>query len=463
MRPTAVVNIVGLVPSLIGDATPCIASFARRCGGIRSVVPDLPAVTCTVQASMLTGTSPAAHGIVGNGWYDRGLGEVHFWKQSAALVERPRVWDAARARDASFTCANVCWWNAMHSTADVTVTPRPMYPADGRKIPDVWTQPASLRDELQSELGAFPLFRFWGPAADIRSSDWIARAAMRTIERHSPTLTLVYLPHLDYALQREGPRGKGVREELREIDRVFDALLQFLDRRGIRAMVVSEYGITEAREPIFLNRALRASGMVRWRTELGREILDPGACDAFAVCDHQVAHVYAPALSRRGAGLDGLRRVLESVPGVEQVLDRPAQAACGIGHARSGDLVCVAAPGCWFAYPWWEDDSKAPDYARTVDIHRKPGYDPCELLLAPPRLRTRARIAWRLMQRRIGMRALLDPTPLDARLVRGTHGRVEAAHGMRPLCIADDPDWDALEVPAAAMHDAVLPQVFGQA
>lgn len=462
MHPTAVLNIVGLVPSLLGDGMPSVSAFARRCGGVRSVIPDLPAVTSTVQASMLTGVRPSQHGIVGNGWFDRSLNEVHFWKQSDALVQAPRVWHAARQRDASFTCANICWWHAMHSTADITVTPRPMYPADGRKIPDIWTVPGELRGALQSDLGPFPLFRFWGPGADIRSTDWIARAAMRTVELHSPTLTLVYLPHLDYVMQREGPKGRSVRDEMREMDRVFDALLRFFDSRGTRVMVVSEYGISEVSAPIYLNRTLREAGMVRWREELGREMADPAASDAFAVCDHQVAHVYAPAVMRRDGNLDPLRRVLESVPGVSQVIDRDTQAAHGIAHARSGDFVCVAEPGHWFAYPWWCDDARAPDYARTVDIHRKPGYDPCELFLAPPRILSRAKVMWRLAQRRLGMRALLDVIPLDAGLVRGSHGRIEAAHGLRPVCIADDPNWDDVEVPATAVHDAILRQVFGR-
>ncbi len=246
------------------------------------------------------------------------------------------------------------------------------------------------------------------------------------------------------------------------MDRVFDALLRFLDSLGIRIMVVSEYGISDVSTPVHLNRALREAGMVRWREELGREMADPAASDAFAVCDHQVAHVYAPELSRRGRDLDPVRRLLESVPGVAQVIDRAAQAAHCIDHPRSGDFVCVAEPGHWFAYPWWMDEARAPDYARTVDIHRKPGYDPCELFLAPPRIASRAKVMWRLAQRKAGMRALLDVIPLDASLVRGSHGRVEAAHGLRPVCIADDPNWDDVEVPATAVHDAILRQVFGR-
>ncbi len=453
----AVLNIVGLTPGLLGDATPNLVAFARRSGGIRSIVSDLPAVTCTVQASMLTGTRPSEHGIVGNGWFDRSLNEVQFWKQSSALVERPRIWDAARAIDAKSTTANLFWWNAMYSNADVTVTPRPIYCADGRKIPDIWTNPSSWRDELRAEIGAFPLFHFWGPAADIRSTSWIARAAMMTVAKYSPTITLVYLPHLDYALQKLGPLHPDIRPELREIDGVFGALLEFFDDRGTRVMVVSEYGIVPVSKPVFPNRILRDAGFLQIRSEVGREHLDAGASRAFAVCDHQVAHIYVA----QERDCEEVRRTLEASAGIEQVLDTKGKHAAGLDHPRAGDLVAITRAESWFAYPWWNDDALAPDYARTVDIHRKPGYDPCELFLNPKLTFASGRIAWRLFQRKLGMRALLDVIPLDASLVRGSHGRVEMAHAWRPLVMVDDGDNDDLEVPAHQVQSFILRQVFG--
>ena len=453
----AVLNIVGLTPSLLGDATPNLVAFARRCGGIRSIVPDLPAVTCTVQASMLTGTRPSEHGIVGNGWFDRSLSEVHFWKQSSALVERPRIWDAARVIDPTVTTANLFWWNAMYSSANITVTPRPIYCGDGRKIPDVWTNPREWRDALRAEIGAFPLFHFWGPAADIRSTSWIARATMMTVAKFDPTLTLVYLPHLDYSLQKLGPDHRDIRPELRQIDSVFGALLKFFDERGTRVMVVSEYGISPVSTPVFPNRVLRDAGFLALRDELGREVLDAGASRAFAVCDHQVAHIYVAQESHR----EEVRRVVQTTPGIEMVLDDAGKRAAGLAHQRAGDLVAISTAESWFAYPWWHDDSRAPDYARTVDIHRKPGYDPCELFLDPKLLFAKGRIAWRLFQRKLGMRALLDVIPLDASLVCGSHGRVEMAHARRPLMMVDDGDNDDLEVRAHEVQPFILRQMFG--
>ena len=456
----AILNVVGLTPHLLGDSTPNLVAFARRCGGIRSLIPDLPAVTSTVQASILTGTRPSEHGIVGNGWFDRDLHEVHFWKQSAALVQGPRLWDIARQRDPLVSTANLFWWNAMHSGADVTVTPRPVYCADGRKFPDIWTTPSSWREQLQSELGAFPLFHFWGPSADIRSTQWIARAAMLTVARFEPTITLVYLPHLDYPLQRLGGDAANphLRADLREIDDVFGVLLRFFDDRSIRVIVLSEYGIATVTRPVHLNRFLRSAGFLALRSERGLEHADIGASRAFAVCDHQVAHI---RVAREG-DKSAVAELLRSTPGVDHVLDDPAKQAAGIAHRRAGDLVAIAAGDSWFAYPWWNDDALAPDYARTVDIHRKPGYDPCELFLDPQQALPKVRIALRLLQRRLGQRALLDVIPLDASLVRGSHGRIEGAHALRPVLMVDDPDSDELEVQAHQVLPFILRQVFGR-
>lgn len=454
----AILNVVALTPELLGASTPRLVEFARRSGGIRSILPGTPAVTCSVQASMLTGTTPRDHGIVGNGWFDRSLKEVQFWKQAGSLVERPRLWDIARARDAKATTANMFWWHAMGSGADITLTPRPIYCADGRKVPDIWTDPASWRDELQAELGQFPLFSFWGPLADIRSTDWIARATMMTVAKFEPTISLVYLPHLDYALQKLGPAHPSIARELKEIDGVFGALLDFFDDRGIRVMVVSEYGIVGVKAAVHPNRALRAAGLLATRTEFGRDVLDPVASKAFAVCDHQIAHIYVARESDRAAA----KEALERLPGVADVLDDDRKREASLDHPRSGDLVAVSKADHWFAYPWWTDDSRAPDYARTVDIHRKPGYDPCELFVDPKLTLPRARIAMRLMQRRLGMRALLDVIPLDASLVKGSHGRCESAHAIRPLMMVDDPDHDDLEIPAAGVLDFALRQAFGR-
>jgi len=451
-------NVVALSPNLIGDATPRIRAFARGSGGVRTLVPPLPAVTCTAQSTMLTSLAPSGHGVVGNGWHDRALGEVQFWKQSNRLVAGEKVWETARRIAPSFTAANICWWYAMHASTDAMLTPRPVYKADGRKIPDCLTTPSSLRDELQAKLGQFPLFRYWGPLAGIEATDWVALAAMHVLETMRPTLSLVYLPHLDYALQKVGPDHASVRQELREIDRVVGGLIDRCEKLGVQPIIVSEYGIVPVRDAIWLNRALRDAGYLAVRVEDGREILDLEHSRAFAVADHQVAHV-----SVRDAGdVAAIERVLAEIDGVERTLSGDARRAAGLEHARAGDIVCVSAADRWFAYGWWMDDAKAPDFARTVDIHRKPGYDPCELFYDPKLLWPAGRAMAKLALRKLGFRTLLDVIPLDASLVRGSHGRAEQAVGFDPVLIGDLPDpFLEQTLPMGCVRDAILAASLG--
>lgn len=454
-HPVAVINIVGLNRSILAHA-PRLSALARD-GAVRTLEPALPAVTCSVQSSMLTGLPPQQHGIVGNGWYDRELAEVHFWKQSNRLVHGEKVWEAAKRRDPSVTCANLFWWFNMYSTADHSVTPRPMYKADGRKLPDVYSEPAELRQSLQAKLGAFPLFKFWGPASSIESSRWIAEAAIDVDQRFSPTLNLVYLPHLDYCLQKAGPGHPSIPAEAASIDAVAARLIDHYQSRGVRIMIVSEYGIEPVNDAIHINRALREAGLLRVRSEEGLELLDPGASSAFAVADHQVAHVYVPD----AANLPAVKNLCESLRGVELVLDRRGQQAMSIAHERAGDLVLVAASDLWFSYDYWLDEGRAPDFARTVDIHRKPGYDPLELFLDPAIRFPRVAVGRRLLMRKLGLRTLLDVIPLDASLVRGSHGRVGQPPEVSPVLITQGQPAESPEkLPCAAVRDVILDQLF---
>lgn len=434
LNRTAVINIVGLSPDLLGPHLPRLTAFAGR-GKLVPVEAMLPAVTCSVQATYLTGKWPSDHGIVGNGWYFRDECEIKFWRQSNKLIEAPKLWDTVHGLDPAATVANICWWYNMYSDADFTVTPRPMYPADGRKLPDCYTQPAELRDELQAHLGTFPLFSYWGPNANITSSRWIADAARYIEEKHSPTLNLVYLPHLDYGLQKYGPDLGAMAGDLAAVDEVAGDLIDFYEARGVRVIVVSEYGIEPAWRPVHLNRALREAGLIAVREELGRELLDAGNSAAFAVADHQVAHVYVNDPAR----LDEVRSLLERLPGVAEVLDEAGKRRHHLDHPRAGELVAVAEPGAWFTYYYWEDDARAPDFARTVDIHRKPGYDPAELVLDPHSpAKLRAGVA--LAKKKLGFRYLLDVIGLDAGVVRGSHGRAQGDPQRGPLLISSRPD-----------------------
>lgn len=457
MHRTVVLLVVGLTGDLLGDATPNLRALARE-GCVRPLEPVLPAVTCSVQSTFTTGLLPRDHGCVANGWYFRDLGEVWLWRQSNRLVAGEKIWEVAARRDPAFTCANLFWWYNMYSAATYAVTPRPMYPADGRKLPDIYTEPPELRAELQGRLGSFPLFNFWGPGAGIASSRWIADGARHVYDTRRPTLTLVYLPHLDYNLQRLGPRHPDLRKDLCAIDAICGELIQHAQRDGARVVVLSEYGITEVRGPVHLNRALREAGLIRIRTELGRELLDAGASEAFCVADHQVAHVYV----RRRERVAEVKRLIEALPGVATVLDDEGKRAHALDHPSSGELVALAARDRWFTYYYWLDDQVAPDFARTVDIHRKPGYDPVELFLDPALRAPKLKVGWTLLKKAVGFRYLMDVIPLDASLVRGSHGRLPETREAGPVLISSEPGLVPGDiVQATDVKPLLLAHVFG--
>ena len=417
-KPLVVISVVGLSQRLLGENTPHLNNIISR-RHLTSMQDVFPAVTTTAQACMLTGKMPSQHGIVGNGWYFRELAEIMFWKQANALVESDKVWHQLRASVPGFTCSKLFWWYNMYASVDWSMTPRPHYLADGGKVFDVYSSPAEYHKTIEAEIGAFPFFNFWGPKSGIESSRWIAQAALLDFKRNKPSLQLVYLPHLDYNLQKLGPQHPGIAGDLQAIDAVVGELVQGVEELGGEVLIVSEYGITSVDTPIHINRILRKHGYIAVRNTLDFENLDAGASRAFAVSDHQCAHIYVANRS----DIPGVKKLLQGVPGIEQVLDGAGKKAYQMDHARSGDLVAIAEPSAWFTYYFWLDDRKAPDYARTVDIHRKPGYDPVELFIDPSIKLPTLAVAKRLLKKKLGMRTLMDVIPLDAELVKGSHGR----------------------------------------
>lgn len=389
----------------------------------------LPAVTTAVQSTYITGKWPSEHGIVGNGWYDRTDCEVKFWKQSNKLVQSEKIWEKAKKINPEFTCSKMFWWYNMYSSADYSVTPRPNYLADGRKLPDCYSHPAGLRDQLQQKFGQFPLFQFWGPGANIKSTQWIADASIYVDQHNNPTLTLIYLPHLDYCLQKIGPDLSRISKELAEIDQVLEQLVSYYEKKDSRVIILSEYGIAPVNNPIHLNRIFRKEGLLQVRVERGLELLDAGASKAFAVADHQLAHIYIndPAVAGK------VKEILENAKGVELVLDQQGKADFKIDHERAGDLLVMADKDSWFTYYFWLDDAKAPDYARCVDIHKKPGYDPVEMFMS-----SKLRAAYKLLRKKAGLRYVMDVIPLDASLIKGSHGRVNTAKEYHPVLITQN-------------------------
>ncbi|HXL56592.1 MAG TPA: alkaline phosphatase family protein [Chitinophagaceae bacterium] len=444
MNKTAVIDVVGLSSNLIGEHTPFLKEYISK-KNLSLIEPMLPAVTTSVQSTYLTRKWPAEHGIVGNGWYDREECEVKFWKQSNKLVDTEKIWERAKKINPSFTCAIMFWWYNMYSSADYSVTPRPNYLADGRKIPDCYSHPAKLRDELQNKLGQFPLFQFWGPGANIKSTQWIADASMHTDDRYNPTLTLIYLPHLDYCLQKFGPDFSAISKELNEIDLVVKQLVNFYEKKNANIIFLSEYGIVPVNNPIHINRVLRKHGLLEVRIERGLELLDAGASKAFAVADHQVAHIYINDVSVTKQ----VRNLLEKIQGIELILDKNEQSSYHINHERAGDLVLMADKDSWFTYYFWLDDNKAPDYARTVDIHKKPGYDPMEMFMT-----SKPRAAYKLLRKKMALRYVMDVIPLDATLIKGSHGRINTASEFHPLIVTDK-KLNKEKLQAANVYDVI--------
>lgn len=462
MTPLLVLNVVGLTRALLakfpGKAR-ALESLARE-GQSCTLGTVLPAVTCSAQATFLTGQMPREHGIVANGWYFRELAEVHFWKQSNYLVGGEKVWDAGHARDPQFTSAQICWWYNMYSANDIAVTMRPVHKPDGGLVSLLYTTPPDLALQLDAELGRFPLFDFWGPRAGIASSEWIERCARSIKRRSNPTLSLVYLPHLDYNAQRVGPYAPETGEDLAQVDAIAGRLAHEWRAQGGEVVVLSEYGLAPVSGAVDINRVLRRAGYLKVQEQLTWELLDHGACRAFAVSDHQVAHVYV----KEARDLAAVTELLERTAGIERVLDEAGKKEYGLDHPRSGDLVAISAPDKWFTYYFWEDDKKAPAYAHEIEIHAKPGYDPLELFMDPKAPLKMPRMLTRLALRKLGFNVgpIMTFVPFDSGLIKGSHGRLPLTPEEGPLFITSSKKIPLPEhLNATAVKAKCLELIFG--
>lgn len=449
MRPLLLINAVGLTTRLLPHA-PRLHALAQA-GWSVPMREVLPAVTCTAQATMLTGQPPSVHGVVANGWLFRDTGEVRFWQQSNRLMQAEPFYQTAKRKFPGLKVAKLFWWFNQGAAVDFSVTPKPHYGIDGLKVFDIQSSPAELAVRLKRDLGDFPFPSFWGPRAGLPSTQWIAAAAACVLLEDRPDLTLVYLPHLDYDPQRYGPSGTDMAKCVRELDEAAAPLLDSARTVGARVWVVSEYGHCDVSRPVYVNRVLREAGLLAIREGAFGEQLDTFASRAFAVCDHQIAHVYVqdPACVSR------TQEILESQPGVGIVHAGAKRRDIGLDHSRSGEIVLFSEPDAWFAYPFWMDDRLAPDYARTVAIHNKPGFDPCELFVDPAIRFPTARVVRKLLQKKLGFRMKLDVVPLDASIVRGSHGLAAANDLDRPIWIGDG-ETPKRPSPMTAVRDAVL-------
>jgi predicted AlkP superfamily pyrophosphatase or phosphodiesterase len=453
MTPIVLINAVGLTPRLLAHA-PRLSAVAQS--GWQANMPEvLPAVTCTAQATLLTGLPPNEHGVVANGWLFRDTNEVRFWQQSNRLMQGEPVYETARKRAAErgtpFTSAKLFWWFNQGAAVDWSVTPKPWYGVDGNKAFDVSGTPAELGEQLTKRLGPFPFPSFWGPNAGMPSTAWIAKCAAEVIREKSPSLTLVYLPHLDYEPQRRGPSGCNMAKHVKELDDCCEPLLDAAKKAGAHVWVVSEYGHCDVSRPIEVNRLLRTVGFLKVRHGPFGEQLDLYDSHAFAVCDHQLAHVYV----REMKAIPKLREMFENMPGVARVYAGEERREIQLDHPRSGELILLAEPDAWFAYSFWQNDRNAPDYARSVAIHNKPGFDPCELFWDPALSFPKLRAARRLLQKKLGFRTIFDVIPLDPMIVKGSHGLVASDPLDRPILIGHGPN-PGTSVPMTAVKELLL-------
>ena len=433
MQPIVLINAVGLTPRLLEHA-PRLKAIAES-GWLANMPEVLPAVTCTAQATILTGKLPNEHGVVANGWLYRNTNEIRFWQQSNRLIQAEPLYATAhqRAKEQSvpLKIAKLFWWFNQGASVDISVTPKPHYGVDGNKVFGIAGQPQIVCNSLERQLGPFPFAAFWGPMAGKPSTEWIAAASAWVLKNHEPDLTLVYLPHLDYDPQRFGPAGCAMPRIVRELDDACAPLLDAAAKLGAKVWIVSEYGHCDVKRPVLVNRILREARFLDVRNGPFGEQLDLYSSRAFAVCDHQLAHVYVA----NPEDMPRLRETLKAVPGVAQVFCGPEREQIHLNHTRAGEIVLLAESNAWFAYPFWLNDAVAPDYARAVAIHHKPGFDPCELFFDPALWFPKLHAARRLIQKKLGFRMTMDVVPLDGSIVRGSHGLPAADPLDRPILI----------------------------
>jgi predicted AlkP superfamily pyrophosphatase or phosphodiesterase len=428
-----VLNCVGLTPRLLQFA-PRLKALAEA-GWSAPMSDVLPAVTCTAQATLLTGLTPQEHGIVGNGWLYKDTMEVRFWQQSNHLIQGEPLYvtakKLAKAKGKSFRCAKLFWWFNQGADVEYSLTPKPHYGIDGSKSFGITGNPDGFSEQAEKDLGKFPFFTFWGPRAGLPCTQWIANATAWTMRKYQPDLTMAYLPHLDYDPQRFGPSGCDMKKLVGELDQACEPILEEAKRLEAKVWVVSEYGHCDVTTPIYLNRILREQGLIQVRLGPFGEQIDLFQSRAFIVCDHQLAHVYVRHESDHAL----IRELFESHSGIDQVFEGKEREAIQLNHPRAGDFVLLAKQGSWFAYPFWLDDRLAPDYARCVAIHHKPGYDPAEMFMDPKLKLPLVKVAGKLLQKNLGLRMKMDVIPLDASIVRGSHGLISLDSQDGPLII----------------------------
>jgi predicted AlkP superfamily pyrophosphatase or phosphodiesterase len=381
-HPVFCFNIVGLSPVLLNKLIDMPGfSGLMKSGQKADLEPVFPCLTLPGQASFSTGTYPSEHGIIANGFFYRDRFEVGFWDQYRSLVQAETVWEGMKKENSDLKTALLFCQNTLYGNADFIITPKPMHTDEGL-IQWCYSKPAGLYESVCQEIGRpFNLMDYWGPFASSNASQWIMEATIRVVDTYQPHFMITYIPHLDYSCQKYGPDDPKVDEDLKAIDRLMAEFTVMLEKKGIREnstlCIFSEYSLTPVNSAVLLNMALRSAGFLAVRDIENREYLDFELSRAFAMVDHQVAHIYI----RDKNDIEPVKRLVEKLDGMDRVLDKEGKKEFRIDHERSGELVAISKPDKWFAYYWWDIPEKAPDFASHIDIHRKPGYDPLELFM----------------------------------------------------------------------------------
>jgi predicted AlkP superfamily pyrophosphatase or phosphodiesterase len=402
-------------------------------GEIAELAPSFPCITCPVQANMTTGRLPNAHGIIANGLYWRERKQVEMWTSPNECIDRPQIWDLLSHHEDHLTSAV---WFPMHAKfceADYVCTPAPIHNPDGSESLWCYTRPLELYGELRDALGHFPLQHFWGPMTNIKSTEWIAASAVFAAKRWQPNFFYIYLPHLDYAAQRTGPDSAAADAAIDELDQVIGKLADGMNDAyddQLLWLAAGEYVINKVHHVAFPNRVLRKAGFLTVKDEEDGEHLDIDASRAFAMVDHQLSHIYVNDGNEETAW--EIAELFQDKPGIAEVLVGEERSRYALDHPRSGEVILVSTSDSWQAYYWWLSDDRAPRFARTVDIHRKPGYDPVELFFDPA----------------------TKSIPLDASLVKGSHGAPATDRSRRSVILASEP----IMFPGHAVADT---DVFG--
>ncbi len=413
-----ILDVIGLSPDIItkNSEMPEIKALIDK-SGMLTLTPSFPSVTCTVQASLTTGVTPSSHGMICNGLYNRQTREVNFWGRYNSLLDSPRLWNSRSVKSAGLTSSVMFFQNSMYCNSDYCVTPAPLHSHDGGMIQWCYSRPSSLYPELIASLKRpFNLMSFWGPMTSFESSRWIFDAGMHVLKTYSPNLNYIYIPHLDYSSQKFGPHSDQVKSDLQQIDRLIGELRDYCAGKKIGIVILSEYGLVPVDKALALNIVLRKNGWLKTITIQEKEYIDFENSDAFAMVDHQIAHIYI----NKAELIAEIKRELELCQEIELVLDASTKPLFGIDHSNSGELIAIAKKNCWFSYYWWIDDTFAPTFTRTVDIHRKPGYDPLELFFDPS----------------------LKGIPCNTSLIKGSHGRPAVTPDEQAVFISDIPGWD---------------------